>query len=51
MSIEYAKAKGLRGFTLEILMANNKMLRLAKSAATQVSTERSGDTCEVVMIF
>lgn len=49
--IEYAKAKGLRGFTLEILTTNNKMLRLAKSAVTQVSTERSGDTYEVVMIF
>lgn len=49
--IDYAQAKGLRGFTLEILTTNNKMIQLAKSAATKVSIERSGDTYEVVMIF
>lgn len=49
--IEYARVLGLRGFTLEILTTNSKMIRLAKSAATKVSIERSGDTYEVVMIF
>ena len=49
--IEYARVRGLRGFTLEILTTNSKMIRLAKSAATKVSIERSGDTYEVVMIF
>lgn len=49
--IEHAKTKGLRGFTLEILATNDRMIRLAKSAATKVSIERSGDSYEVVMIF
>jgi acyl-CoA hydrolase/GNAT superfamily N-acetyltransferase len=49
--IEYAKAKGLRGFTLEILTSNDKMMRLAKSAATQVTIARSGSTYEVEMLF
>ncbi|MFO7664371.1 MAG: GNAT family N-acetyltransferase [Chloroflexota bacterium] len=49
--IEYAKTKGLRGFTLEILTSNAKMIRLAKSAATKVAIQRSGDTYEVEMLF
>jgi acyl-CoA hydrolase/GNAT superfamily N-acetyltransferase len=52
--IEYAKAKGLKGFTLEILTTNNKMIRLARSATARVMVEslsRSGSTYEIEMLF
>jgi acyl-CoA hydrolase/RimJ/RimL family protein N-acetyltransferase len=49
--IDYAKPRGLRGFTLEILTTNEKMIRLAKSGSDKVSVERSGGTYEVVMLF
>ena len=49
--IEYAQPRGLRGFTLEILTTNDKMIKLAKSGSDKVSVERSGGTYEVVMLF
>lgn len=49
--IEYAQPRGLRGFTLEILTTNDKMINLAKSGSDKVSIERSGGTYEVVMLF
>lgn len=49
--IEYARPRGLRGFTLEILTTNDKMIKLAQSGSDKVSIERSGGTYEVVMLF
>jgi len=48
---EYALARGLRGFVAEILASNDKMLRLAKSASSNVRIEREEDTCRVTMLF
>jgi len=49
--VEYARQKRLRGFTAEILMSNNKMMRLAKAASDNVSIKRSDEVCEVTMLF
>jgi RimJ/RimL family protein N-acetyltransferase len=49
--IEYARQRGLLGFTAEILASNTRMLRLAKKACDHVSVERDGDTVEVTMRF
>jgi RimJ/RimL family protein N-acetyltransferase len=49
--VEYARQRGLLGFTAEILASNTKMLRLAKKACDHVSVERDGDTLEVTMRF
>jgi L-amino acid N-acyltransferase YncA len=48
---EYAKAKGLRGFTAEILMSNDKMLRLARSVSDKVTMTGSDGVYEVTMLF
>ena len=48
---EFAKLKGLRGFTAEILASNNKMVRLAKSASNKVSVHGSDGVHEVTMLF
>jgi GNAT superfamily N-acetyltransferase len=48
---EFAQAKGLRGFTAEILMSNNKMLRLAKAVSDKVSITGSDGVYEVTMLF
>jgi acyl-CoA hydrolase/RimJ/RimL family protein N-acetyltransferase len=49
--IEYARQRGLLGFTAEILASNGKMLSLAKRACDHVSLQRDDDTLEVVMRF
>lgn len=49
--IEHARARGLLGFTAEILASNGKMITLAKRACDHVSIERDGDTLEVTMRF
>jgi RimJ/RimL family protein N-acetyltransferase len=48
---EYAKARGLRGFTAEILAENSKMIGLAKIACNNVTFQRHEDTYEVIMLF
>jgi acyl-CoA hydrolase/RimJ/RimL family protein N-acetyltransferase len=48
---EYAKARGLRGFTAEILMSNDKMLRLARSVSDKVTMTGSDGVYEVTMLF
>ncbi len=48
---EYAKARGLRGFTAVILSDNPKMVSLAKRACDHVSFKRQGITFEVTMLF
>jgi len=49
--IEYAKKKGLRGFTADILAQNMKMKKLFQAGSPNVSIERDGDTYEVTMLF
>jgi acyl-CoA hydrolase/RimJ/RimL family protein N-acetyltransferase len=48
--VEYAKSKGLRGFTADILSENKAMLTLAKKCGT-VTMRQSHGTCEVEMVF
>jgi len=48
---EYAIARGLRGFVAEILVTNDKMIRLAGGASDDVTTERDGDSVQVTMLF
>lgn len=48
---EYALARGLRGFVAEILVGNEKMLRLAKSASEDVTIERDGESMQVIMLL
>ena len=48
---EYAKARGLRGFTAFIFSDNPKMINLAKSACPNVSFKREGNYYEVTMLF
>jgi acyl-CoA hydrolase/GNAT superfamily N-acetyltransferase len=49
--IEYAKKRGLRGFTADILAQNAKMKKLFQAGSPNVSIEREGDTYEVTMLF
>jgi len=48
---EYAKARGIRGFTGEILAVNSKMIKLAKSACNNVSLKSEGDYFEFTILF
>lgn len=48
---EYAKVRGLRGFTAVVLSDNPKMINLAKRACHNVSFKRQGITYEVMMLF
>ena len=49
--IEYAKTKGLRGFTGQILVENKKMLRLIHQISENVTTASSQGVCEVTALF
>ena len=49
--VEFAKARGIRGFTSEILSGNSKMVSLARKCCDTVSVERDGDTFHVTMLF
>ena len=48
---KYAKARGLRGFTGEILASNTKMLDLAKKAGNDVSFKSQGTYYEFTILF
>jgi L-amino acid N-acyltransferase YncA len=48
--VEYAKSKGLRGFTADILSENKAMLTLAKKCGT-VTMRPSHGAYEVEMVF
>ncbi len=49
--MEFAKARGIRGFTSEILSGNLKMVSLARKCCDSVSIERDDDTYHVTMLF
>lgn len=48
---EYAVARGIRGFTAEVLPGNARMLRLAQSPNDEVSLERDEDGVHLTMVF
>ena len=48
---EYAVARGLRGFVADILVSNEKMIRLAKAAGGNVTVERDADSVQVTVLF
>ncbi len=49
--VDYAKSRGLLGFTAEILATNTGMIRLAKRACDDVRIERDHETLNVTMRF
>jgi acyl-CoA hydrolase/GNAT superfamily N-acetyltransferase len=49
--VEHAKARGLRGFTAEILPQNARMLALAKAGDGSISVERDEDSVIVTALF
>ncbi|MGB6994460.1 MAG: GNAT family N-acetyltransferase, partial [Thermoanaerobaculia bacterium] len=49
--IEYAKSKGLRGFTADVLSENEKMLAVFEKGGFKVSSKVVEGTYEVVMLF
>jgi RimJ/RimL family protein N-acetyltransferase len=50
-TIEYGRARGLRGFTAGILVQNKKMMDLIDKSGCEVSTETSNEVYEVTMLF
>ena len=49
--VEYAKTKGLRGFTASILMENDKMISLIKRISDKINFRTSEGILEVVALF
>jgi len=49
--MEFAQARGVRGFTAEILVGNGKMVTLANKCCDNVTVERIDDTYHVTMRF
>ena len=49
--VDYAKARGVRGFTADILTENEKMIKLARQCTTDVCMTPSYGTYEVTMVF
>lgn len=47
--IEYARSKGLRGFTAGVLGHNERMIRLIEKSGCSVSTSRSSGVWEITM--
>jgi len=48
---DYAVARGIKGFTTEILPSNRKMIALAKSGGDNVSVTHDEDCCHIVITF
>lgn len=49
--MEHAMARGVRGFIAEILSSNPNMIRLARSAASNVTIEKTSETVRVTVLF
>ncbi len=47
----HAKVRGVRGFVAEIMAGNDNMIRLARTAAGNVSVDSSGSTVRVTSLF
>src|SRR5262249_7567986 len=50
-AIEYARGRGVRGFTGDVLWDNAPMLHVVKGAAATVTVSRGQDCAEVVQLF
>jgi len=48
---EYARSKGLRGFTAQILTENDKMIKLIKQVSDKIETKCEVDVLEVTVLF
>jgi hypothetical protein len=49
--IEYAKSRGLRGFTADVLSANEGMLRVFETTGCRVERKVVSGTYEVTILF
>jgi acyl-CoA hydrolase/GNAT superfamily N-acetyltransferase len=49
--VEYAGARGIRGFTADVLVRNSAMLRVFEHAGHDVTVTTSGGVHEVTMLF
>ncbi|MEI6987607.1 MAG: GNAT family N-acetyltransferase, partial [Rhodospirillaceae bacterium] len=49
--VEFAKERGIRGFTAEILTGNSKMVSLARRCCNSVTIVRDDDISHVTMLF
>lgn len=47
----HAVARGVRGFSAEILPSNDRMIRLARGGSSNVTVEKIGDTVHVTTMF
>jgi acyl-CoA hydrolase len=50
-AIEYARGRGVRGFTADVLWSNAAMLHVLERAAATVTVSRGHDSAEVVQLF
>ena len=48
---EYARERGVRGFKADVLMSNQRMLRVFKRAGHELSVEQDAGVLEVTMLF
>jgi acyl-CoA hydrolase/GNAT superfamily N-acetyltransferase len=48
---EYARSKGLRGFTAQILTENDKMIKLIKQVSDKIETKCDAGVLEVTVLF
>lgn len=48
---EYARSKGLRGFTAQVLMENEKMIKLIKQVSDKIETKCDAGVLEVTALF
>jgi acyl-CoA hydrolase/RimJ/RimL family protein N-acetyltransferase len=49
--LEYARARGVRGFRADVLMGNARMMRVFKRAGHQLSVKTESGVDEVTMLF
>jgi acyl-CoA hydrolase/RimJ/RimL family protein N-acetyltransferase len=49
--LEYARARGVRGFRADVLMGNARMMRVFKRAGHQLSVKTEAGVDEVTMLF
>ena len=50
-AIEYARGRGVRGFTADVLWSNAAMLHVLNRAPATVTVTRAQDGAEVVQLF
>jgi RimJ/RimL family protein N-acetyltransferase len=50
-AVEYARRRGIRGFTADVMVSNSRMLRVFRRGAHDVNVSTEGGISEVTMIF